>query len=84
MIRMRRDSRTTTLILRRIAELSDELKQTRSQLKGLQYKDDATGDVVLRGALLARERSMLERRLESIRSSQAQRSPIRKGKLHHE
>jgi hypothetical protein len=73
---MRRDSQAATSILRRIAELSAELRRTRAQLKCLRIKDDATGDAVLRGAQLARERSMLERRLETIRLSQAPQRSI--------
>ena len=53
-------------ILRRLAQLEEELRQSRVDLKNLRTHDPATADVVTRGARLCRERSLLERQLELL------------------
>ena len=63
---MQRATQARVTILRRISELDVELQQARTALKNLRTKDPATGEVVLRGARLSREKAELEMRLERL------------------
>jgi hypothetical protein len=69
---MRPSLNSSASILSRIAQLEDELRQVRVELKKLRSKDPATAMVVLRGARLSRERASLEQQLESFRLSRSQ------------
>jgi hypothetical protein len=69
---MQRVSQSRTAILRRLAQLDTELRRVRAELKNLRSHDPATSEVVIRGAMLSRERSSLERRLEMLRTNPAQ------------
>jgi len=64
-------SQSPALILRRLEELEDELRRTRTDLKNLRSHDPALAEVVLRGARLSQERSSLEHRLELLRGNSA-------------
>jgi hypothetical protein len=59
-------SRPHAAILDRLAQLEVELRQSRVDLKNLRTHDPATAEVVMRGARLCRERSLLERQLELL------------------
>lgn len=66
MMSMKLASHARAAILRRLAQLESELRQTRAELKNLRSHDPATAEVVIRGARLSYERSELERRLEVL------------------
>ena len=72
MTRMQSASQTRVAILRRLTQLESELRRVRAELKNLRSHDPATGEVVIRGAKLSRERSALERRLETLRMDPTQ------------
>jgi predicted nucleic acid-binding Zn-ribbon protein len=72
MTRMQFASESRVAILRRIAQLETELRRVRAELKNLRSHDPATSEVVIRGAKLSRERSALERRLETLRMDPTQ------------
>lgn len=60
---MNRATQARAAMLLRIAEVDAQLQIARTHLKELRHNDPATGEVVLRGARLASERSRLEMRL---------------------
>ena len=61
-------SQTCSTILRRLAQLESELEKSRADLKNMRARDPAMAEIVMRGAMLACERSDLERRLEQLRA----------------